>query len=457
MKMKWRHSLLVKYLAIVILAMLIWPFIFPLAALVYYVPETLNRDQSQEPNPYAHGDRIEEWWHKEAQKLSGATPEVLDQELRTYKEKLPKADFFWVDGASSSRLALPERTDLPKQWSFDDGIAFMKKSYEKDPFTVVAFIGQDPEQGFMVIQIPRALMKSEDPFYSQKYVIVIILAIFLLFLFVSWLFFYKIRRRLVRLEEAMALPEGKDIPHSITIRKMDEIGQLEQAFNRMIEELTTSRQREREEEGLRKQLIANLSHDLRTPLTIIRSHAYTLDKEPLSEQGRASLALIGTKSDDLNRLIDNLLSYTLLSARKYPLTPVKTDMIRLMRTSAAGWYPVLEEEGFEVDVQLPEEPLYWNIDPRWFNRILDNIFQNVLRHAKSGSYVCLRTEVKEGRTALVIQDRGPGMRTPSSGKGAGIGLTIVAMMVKEMRLEWDIVSTPQGTKVYITGTDLNEI
>ncbi|MEC0245306.1 HAMP domain-containing sensor histidine kinase [Paenibacillus chitinolyticus] len=452
--MKWRHSLLVKYLSIVVFAMLIWPIIFPMAAVLYYLPHSFkSQEENRQTNPYARGNDIEKFWHGEAKKLQGAGDEGIDKRIRELKEKYPKADLFWVDGSGKTRLTLPERADLPAVWEAADTIAFLKKSYNGDPFTTVAFVGEDAAQGFMVMQIPRALMKEERPIYSDRYVIGIVLLAFALFLFASWLFFYRIRRRLVHLEEAMALPEGRDIPHPVPVSKKDEIGQLELAFNRMIEELTTSRQRERKEEGLRKQLIANLSHDLRTPLTIIRSHAYSLQKEPISASGKSSLALIETKSDDLNRLIDNLLSYTLLSAGKYPLQRTEIDVARLARTSAAAWYPVFEEEGMAMDVGVPEHPVYWKADPQWMSRILDNLFQNVLRHAKSGGYIGLRTEERDGRTALVIEDKGPGMKAPSEEKGAGIGLTIVALMVKEMHLGWDVVSSPEGTAIYLFPRD----
>ncbi|QGS68403.1 hypothetical protein CV093_07065 [Oceanobacillus sp. 143] len=59
------------------------------------------------------------------------------------------------------------------------------------------------------------------------------------------------------------------------IKKMDEIGKLEGAFNEMISQLKSSREIEQKEENLRKQLIANISHDLRTPLTVIRQHVYS--------------------------------------------------------------------------------------------------------------------------------------------------------------------------------------
>lgn len=118
---------------------------------------------------------------------------------------------------------------------------------------------------------------------------------------------------------------------------------------------------------------------------------YSLQKEQLSERGQELLKLTETKLGDLAGLIDNLLSYNLLTSGKYTLHPERIDVLRIVRESAAAWYPLWEKEGFEADIDLPEGPVYWMLDAQWFRRILDNLFQNVVRHARSGQYIGIRT------------------------------------------------------------------
>lgn len=89
------------------------------------------------------------------------------------------------------------------------------------------------------------------------------------------------------------------------------------------------------------------------------------------------------------------------------------------------------------------------VDPIWLGRVVDNLLQNVLRHAKSGGYVCVRTESTDRYDAIVISDRGKGMKNESHEAGAGIGLSIVDMMVKGMKLDWDIESSEYGTTIKI--------
>lgn len=445
--MKLRRSLLVRYLTIVILALLMWPLMIPIATIAYNVPIWLW-EREEDRSMYTSSRELERMWHREAKSLSGSSADAVDDKLNSLKNRYREASMFWVDGDGAMKLALPERTDLPAIWQASESIQFMKTSIGGDPFTVVAFIGGDPKQGFMVFQVPRRLIFNEAEQLNYNVVFALILLMFTLFIVFSWLFFYRIRRRLVRLQKAMDQPDDSGIPSTLEVRRQDEIGQLEQAFNRMIGALKSSRERELEEEHLRKQLIANLSHDLRTPLTTIRGHAHSLRQEPLTDKGLASLVLIESKTEYMGHLMENLLSYTLLSAGKYPLRLQAIDIVRALRSTAAAWYPVFEKEGLEVDVQLPDHAVYGTVDPSWWTRMIDNLLQNVVRHAKAGRYVSIRLEeTGDKQNVLVIEDKGPGMKAHSEEQGAGIGLTIVSMMVKEMGLGWDIDSTPEGTKV----------
>lgn len=163
-----RNSLIIRYLLIVLAAFLMWPFVLPASMILYQLPPVLERRLSGEPkpaNPYASRQELISRWHGEALRLDGAGPEQVDKVLAAMKKELPEADMFWVDGGGRTRLALT-REELPAQWSAGDGIAFLKRSYDADPFTVVAFIGQKPEQGFMALQVNQALMR-DNPAYKN--------------------------------------------------------------------------------------------------------------------------------------------------------------------------------------------------------------------------------------------------------------------------------------------------
>ncbi|GBF77232.1 two-component sensor histidine kinase [Paenibacillus sp. 598K] len=457
-----KHSLSSQYALLITVAVLFVPVALPIVSIALH---TMSQTTAVAPNPYQSGTEMETMWHKEAGSLAGASAADIDAKLRELKGRYPAADMFWVDDLGQTMLQLPIQDDLPERWSPSYTVAFMKQSYKSNPFTVVAFLGDRQEAGFMVLQVPREQMEPplQRIWLQQSSLIILTMGIILLiFLLLSWLFFYRIRRRLLGLEQAMTIDDERAIPEPVEVRNLDEIGRLERAFNEMVAQLRESRQREAEEEQLRRQLIANLSHDLRTPLTAIRGHVYSLKEDVATAAGQSSLTLIDSKVGYLSDLIDNLLSYSLLYAGKYPYRPERTDIVRLVRAQAAQWYPAFEEAHFEIRLELPERRLVWNIDPRWMERVLDNLLQNILRHALSGRYLELRVETSEDDSEhpgdagaapgsrIIIRDRGPGMQEPSEYKGAGIGLSIVSLMLKEMQLKWGIETDEQGTTVTIT-------
>lgn len=468
-----RSSLLSRYLLIIISALLFIPVVIPLTFLVYGLFNNLAGERPpEEYAEYSNISELETRWHKEAEGLLGQPPQVIDARLQELRNSYPLATLFWVDSQGETKLRLvPDRMDssapagtgeIPEQWSAAEAIDFMKKSTALDPLAIVAFIGDRAEaaQGFMVMQIPAGVIEARPYQSLSSWYVVVLLLIFALFIAISWLFFIGIRRRLLRLQKAMSFTGGEGIPEPIVSGKADEIGRLENAFNRMVTELAASRAREAEEEGLRKTLVSDLSHDLRTPLTVIRSHLHVLGKEGLSPRGQDSLALMDERIAALSVLIENLLSYNLLSSGRIKLNLERRDVLRLLRESAAAWYPLWEKEDFEVDIDLEGEPLYWMVDDSWFRRILDNLFQNIMRHARSGQYVGISTEVREGLRVLVISDHGPGMESNSGSKGAGLGLSIIDLLIAHMGLNWKTDSTEQGTSILIfdpQDRDLNKI
>lgn len=443
------QSLLAKYMLLILLAMFIVQAAYLIIALFvfgvsYNSGETQNKGAVEE-------SAVEDKWHQEANAIQNATTESVQQVFERWKEQYPRASMFWVDGQGKLANQKDAQDGLPAEWSPAYTAKFIKQRYGGNPFTVIAFVGQDETNGFVVLELPRSEFDPPLANMYDRYGLIFItgvMAIIFLFLFMSFLFFRSIRKRLLHLQEAMEIRDVDGLPIGIPVKKKDEIGQLEKTFNQMVGELRESKQREQKEEQLRRELIANLSHDLRTPLTKIRAQAYSIAKEDLSDEGKKAIQSLESSVVNVDRLIENLMSYTLLMASKYKFESKEMDVVRYVKECLALWYPVFEKEGFEVDVHLvPFEQNNWRIDPIWLGSILDNLLQNVLRHAKNGAYVCVKTETTDQYDAIVISDRGKGMKNESDEAGAGIGLSIVDMMVKGMKLDWDMESSENGTTI----------
>lgn len=445
-------SLQAKYMLLIITAIsLVQISLIIIAAFVMGIAEGWGSQPS--PDNIPDPNLVEEKWHREAEDLQNITEEQIHQHFAKWKQEFPDAAMFWVDEKGLLAAEIDVKEDLPSQWSAAFTAKFIKDRYGGDPFTVVAFAGKEESNGFIVIEMARETFQTPmQNIYDEFGNILMIgmVGIILLFMIISFLFFRSIRNRLLHLQESMTTRDMDGLPVQTDVKKLDEVGQLEQSFNEMVQELRESRLREQEEEQLRRELIANLSHDLRTPLTKIRAQTYTIGQENLSEEGKQAVKAMESSIVNIDRLIENLMSYTLLMAKKYNFEPTEVDVVRFLRECLASWYPVFEKEGFEIEVELFSlDNHHWLVDSIWLGRIVDNLLQNVLRHARSGQYLKVKTLSTDQYDAFVIIDHGKGMETVSNEKGAGIGLSIVDMMVKGMNLDWEIESNEHGTAITI--------
>lgn len=452
---KFFQSLLVKYMLIILLAISLIQLTY-IGIAIFVAGVAKNDDVKNQSEGRNSLDNIEEKWHADANDIENPTAEIIEQYFTTWNSQYEEASMFWVDQDGKLQISVNSEKQLPLEWSAAFTAKFIKERYGGNPYTVIAFLGTEEADGFIVLEIPKsALNPPLRNVYDQYGTILFIgtIAIILLFMMISFLFFKGIRKRLLQLQTAMEIRDVDDLPIEIQVKKKDEIGQLENTFNLMVFELRESKQREQQEEQLRRELIANLSHDLRTPLTKIRAQTYSIAKENLSEDGEKSRKAIEASVIKMDHLIENLMSYSLLMASKYKYEPRNIDMTRYLRESLALWYPVFEKEDFEIDVQIGAfTKNEWLVDPLWMGRILDNLLQNVLRHAKTGAYICVKTEATDQYDAIVIADHGKGMQDKSDAAGAGIGLSIVDMMVKGMNLNWTIHSDKNGTTIKIKRT-----
>jgi signal transduction histidine kinase len=430
------QSLMTRYLFLILLALVL----FPLIPVVYYSPLLFDKELY---NP----QKIEEMWKREASELDGHGAEIIDRHLHSIKEQYPEAGIFWINGSGETRFIDERLADIPEKWTFTDSLIFLEESKfhvdtflqtrkPQDTYTITTLIGNDPKQGMMVLQIATDDTNLDSISLYEDYPFVIFFFfIYGAFLLISWFFFFTIRKRLVKLQFAMSETGDGGIPDEVVIRKMDEIGKLKGAFNKMISQLKDSREREQKEEKLRKQLI-------------IRQHVYSVKKDPASPKGIESLQIVERKLGDMDKMINNLLSYTLLSAGKHPIDMRDTDILDELRKAMAEWYPVFEEHSFDIEIDIPEKLIIWNVDPIWLKSILDNLFQNVIRHAQFGRYIGVHSIERKGSIFIVIKDKGEGFEHESEAKGVGIGLSIVALMMKEMNLDWEISTSSEGTRIY---------
>lgn len=228
-----------------------------------------------------------------------------------------------------------------------------------------------------------------------------------------------------------------------------EFQRLADQFNRMTGKLNESFQKLRTAEAFRKELVANVSHDLRTPMASIQAFVEALQDDVIQDKETFAhyLQTIRLETGRLDGLIQELFKLSQLDAGGTEFVPERYHVDHLLLDGLQSLAFQLEEKQLQVDVDMPDRLPPVAIMPQEMKRVLSNILDNAIRHSPVGGTIEIKVEqISEQYVQLDIQDHGKGIdekdsskifdrfyradpsRTRASG-GAGLGLAIAKSIV----------------------------
>ncbi len=201
----------------------------------------------------------------------------------------------------------------------------------------------------------------------------------------------------------------------------------------------------RQEQAIRQQ-IANISHDLRTPLTSILGYLQLLEGEGLSpEERREYLSIVQGRAKALQSMIVSFYDLSRLEGGEYPLARERVDLYHVLSELVAEFYNDFERSGFDMTVELREGLPAVTADPAGVLRVFTNLIRNALEHGRERMSILLYQE--GGEVVSVFANDAPGL-TPEdvthvfdrfftadkmrTGQSTGLGLAIVKALVERM-------------------------
>lgn len=222
------------------------------------------------------------------------------------------------------------------------------------------------------------------------------------------------------------------------------------AVDRLIERCREQESLYRKREHGRKQLLASISHDIRTPLTAIIGYIDALSDgiaaDPAEEA--AYLEILRRKARLLKQRIDDLFLLARIDADELEMKPEWLDLGECTREVLLEFTPRIHQTGLALEVQIPAEPLPVTADRGALERVLRNLIVNALEHGQDGSFLGVAVRAEEQGTDVCIRDRGKGIaaadlpqlfqRIHRSGKtgaqavGTGLGLFICHSLTTRM-------------------------
>jgi two-component system phosphate regulon sensor histidine kinase PhoR len=213
-------------------------------------------------------------------------------------------------------------------------------------------------------------------------------------------------------------------------------------------------------ESVRRDFVANVSHELKTPITAIRGLVETLfDDEMPGEMRYRFLDKVRSQAERLSALVQDLLTLARLESQEDVLEMDAVDMCDPIHAAGQALQHVAEEKGVDIQVELPKEPAIIAGDEEALRQIATNLLDNALKYTAPGGRIWLRLRVEDEEVVLEVEDTGIGIeprhlhriferfyrvdkaRSREVG-GTGLGLSIVKHMAKLHAGEVTVESVP---------------
>lgn len=258
------------------------------------------------------------------------------------------------------------------------------------------------------------------------------------------------------------MEEGK-YSERLNIAAGYEFSVIQRRFNDMAESLEISEAENRRLQDGKRRMLADLSHDLKTPITTIQGYAKALELGIFDQEEKKEkcLDLIYKKATHVTELIDQIFNLTKLDRPDHPLMLEPVDIAELLRETAAAFYEPFEEKDFQMMVDIPAEEVLTECDPSLIRRAISNLLSNALRHNPPGTQVSVRLVKKGNQLSMAIEDNGIGISDEMKAiifdpfvrgdaarqedGGTGLGLAIVKQIAELHGAELHLHNLPKTT------------
>ncbi|MGG6311419.1 sensor histidine kinase [Paenibacillus macerans] len=254
----------------------------------------------------------------------------------------------------------------------------------------------------------------EDPLYEVRQTIKAIgdINVFLaIFIPLSFLYFYLLTRQYVayfrEISRGINQLAGGDFSHRVNIASNDEIGDIARDINLASEKLQQAVERGDFAENSKEQLVLNLAHDLRTPLTSVIGYLDFIlqGKDLTAEQMKHYTTIAYTKSQRLEKLIDELFEITRMNYGKLNIHRRPLDLSELLIQLTEEMYPVFDKNRLTARLEV-EPQLMITGDGDLLARVFENLLSNAVRYGKDGEYIDIRGRLEEGQVVVQVVNYG---------------------------------------------------
>ena len=290
------------------------------------------------------------------------------------------------------------------------------------------------------------------------------IAAFMVTFCVVWVFSYQLVKPLRQMSAAAKSFGEGDFSTRVPVTSSDEIGELATAFNNMAASLASG-------ESMRRNFIANVSHELKTPMTTIAGFAEgILDGTIPPEKERDALNVVVSETRRLSRLVRRMLDLSRLNALAETVTAQEQfDITEIMSRVLVSLEGRITDRGLDVDAQFPEDPVMVWGDPDGVTQVCYNLLDNAAKFAAQGTSITVQITKKDGKAYIAVRNLGATIppdelpllfdrfhKADSSRsidrEGVGLGLYIVKTILGNLKENITVTSEDGVTQFIFTLT-----
>ncbi len=324
---------------------------------------------------------------------------------------------------------------------------------KRKPFSAAELFMGDGSKGFLYIIIGGEQYDSTFGFFRESYIVrTMINGLLITVIFagiIGLILFAILTKRLRAISEIVAEFEKGNLDHRIEIETKDEFGQLGIAFNSMADRIESTVEKLRQNDTLRRELIANVSHDLRTPLASIQGYVETiLMKSDLDEDRKLKyLNVILKNTQSLSKQVNELFELSKLEAKQILPNLEPFSINELTQDVSLKFKTQFESHKLELITEIPHDLPSVVGDIAMIERVIANLIRNASEFTPSGGRVTVSIKKSDESVSVSIEDTGQGIsaedipyifdrfyrggkKTIEGSTSTGLGLTIASKMIE---------------------------
>lgn len=258
----------------------------------------------------------------------------------------------------------------------------------------------------------------------------------------------KIRKPLKKITDGMEQVRAGDSQVRLDFEAQQEFAEIRDTFNMMITKLDAEKERKKRDEERKNRMLLEISHDIKTPVSTIKSSANALEEGLVkSDELPRYYQMIDRKAGRVDMLVNELFQLLKMEDRGYTLQIGKTDVCETVRQVCAEYYEEITGQGLRFLIQIPETPAYAGIDRKEFPRVIENLLGNAAKYNQTGMYAAVEVVGRDGKVEISVWDDGkpiadelrPALFDPfvrgdlarQTNGGTGLGLAIAGKIVEK--------------------------